>query len=65
MPTWDVAKVPVDPEVGVGGDDAALEDLLADHRGEGVLGSVDVGLDQPRVLRPWKTVNPLSLLSIS
>lgn len=57
--TWDVAEVPVDAEVRIGGDDAALEDLLAHHRGKGVLGSVDVGLDQPRVLWPWKMVNTL------
>lgn len=57
--TWDVAEIPVDAEVCVGGDDAALEDLLADHGGEGVFGGVDVGLDQPRVLWPWKMVNHL------
>lgn len=48
--TWNVSKVPVDAEVGVRGDDAALEDLLTHHRGEGVLGCVHVGLDQPGVL---------------
>lgn len=48
--TWDVTEVPVDTEVGVRGDDAALEDLLADNRGEGVFGCMDVGLDEPRVL---------------
>ncbi|TNN81200.1 hypothetical protein EYF80_008534 [Liparis tanakae] len=45
-----------DAEVGVRGDDATLKDLLADHRGKGVFGCMDVGLDQPRVLRPcWGT----------
>lgn len=48
--TWDVTKVPVDAEVGVGGDDATLEDLLTDHRGERVFGCMNVGLDQPWVL---------------
>lgn len=52
--TWDVAKVPVDAKISVGGDDATLKDLLADHRGEGVFGCLDVGLDQPRVLWTFK-----------
>lgn len=54
--TWDVTKVPVDTEIGVGGDDATLEDLLAHHGGEGVFGCVDVGLDQPRILGTLKVV---------
>lgn len=53
--TWNVTKVPVDAEVGVGGNDAALKDLLTDHRGKGVLGRVHVGLDQPWVLRTFST----------
>lgn len=52
--TWNVSKVPVDAEVGVRGDDATLEDLLTHHRGEGVLGCVHVGLDQPGVLRTFE-----------
>lgn len=48
--TWDVTKVPVDAEISVRGDDATLKDLLADHRGKGVFGCVNVGLDQPRIL---------------
>lgn len=51
--TWNVPKVPVDAEVGVRGNDAALEDLLTHHGGKGVLGRVHVGLDQPRVLRTF------------
>lgn len=43
--TWDVTKVPVNAEVGVRRDDAALKDLLADHRGEGVFCCMNVGLN--------------------
>lgn len=51
--TWNVTKVPVDAEVSVRGNDAALKDLLTNHRGKGVLGCVHVGLDQPWVLRTF------------
>ena len=34
--TWDASVVPEDAEVGVGGDDARLEDLLPDDVGERV-----------------------------
>lgn len=48
--TWDVTKIPVDAEVGIRGDDSALKNLLADHRGKRVFGCMDIGLNQPRVL---------------
>ena len=52
--TWDVTKVPIYAEVCVRGNDATLKDLLTHHRGKGVFGCLNVGLDQPRVLWTFK-----------
>ena len=46
-----VAKVAEDAEVGVAGNDARLEDLLANDGGERMRGHLAVGLDHPGVVR--------------
>lgn len=51
--TWNVPKIPVDPEVSIWRNDSTLENLLSHHWSKWVFSCWDISLDQPRIFRTW------------